>query len=123
MKAMASIIMAMAAGFFFTAFAQAVQDIPFSGSLGNPAVYEQLQPGPKGGAKLRWIRQGVDTGKYKRYMVDSVVFFLAENADYKDIDPQDMKELCDLFNKEIAAAFQGKHEIVFQPGPDGGVYR
>lgn len=118
MKTMARIIMAVAAGLFFTTFAQAAQDIPFSGFLGNQAIYGQLQPGPKGGAKLRWIRQGVDTGKYKRYMVDSVVFFLAENADYKGIDPQEMKELCDLFNKEIAAAFQGKHEIVSQPGPD-----
>ncbi|HPB15469.1 MAG TPA: DUF3313 domain-containing protein [Smithellaceae bacterium] len=118
MKATAKMIVAVAAGLLFTASAQAAQDIPFSGFLGNPAVYEQLQPGPKGGAKLRWVKQGVDAGKYKRFMVDSAVFFLAENADYKGIDPQEMKELCDLFNKEIAAAFQGKHEIVSQPGPD-----
>ena len=45
MKATARMITAVAAGFLFTSFAQAAQDIPFSGFLGNPAVYEQLQPG------------------------------------------------------------------------------
>ncbi|MDD3250047.1 MAG: hypothetical protein PHF23_06765 [Smithellaceae bacterium] len=108
--------MAVAAGFFFTAFAQAAQDIPFSGFLGNPA--------PKAGRNCVGSGRGsIPANTNATWLVDSVVFFLAENADYKGIDPQDMKELCDLFNKEIAAAFQGKHEIVFQPGPDGGVYR
>ena len=36
MKATAKIIMAVAAGLLFTAYAQAAQDIPFSGFLGKP---------------------------------------------------------------------------------------
>lgn len=51
-------------------------------------------------------------------MVDSVIFFLADNADYKGIDPQEMKELSDAFNKEIAAALKNKYPIVAEPGPD-----
>ena len=102
----------------FSMSAEAAQDIPFSGFFGNPSIYDQLQPGPKDGAKLRWIKSGVDPTKYQKFMVDSVIFFLADNADYKGIDPQEMKELCDAFNKEIAAALKNKYPIVAEPGPD-----
>ena len=51
-------------------------------------------------------------------MVDSVVFFLADESDYKGIDPQEMKELADAFNRELAAAFKDKWPIVAEPGPD-----
>ena len=91
---------------------------PFSGFLGNPSAYDLLKPGPEGGIKLRWIKPGVDPGKYNKYMVDSVVFFLADKAAYKGIDPQEMKELADEFNKAIVAAFKDKWPIVAEPGPD-----
>lgn len=111
-------MMIVALGLVFTTFAEAAQDIPFSGFFGNQTVYEQLQPGPKGGAKLRWVNKEVDSKKYNKFMVDSVIFFLDNNADYKGIDPQEMKELSDNFNKEIVAAFHNKYQIVAEPGPD-----
>ncbi|MCK9197199.1 MAG: DUF3313 domain-containing protein [Syntrophales bacterium] len=118
MKVLQRIMMIVALGLLLTTFAEAAQDIPFSGFFGNQTIYEQLQPGPKGGAKLRWVKQGVDANKYNKYMVDSVIFFLANNADYKGIDPQEMKELSDNFNKEIVAAFNNKYQIVAEPGPN-----
>jgi hypothetical protein len=118
MKFLQRTMMIVALGLAFTTFAEAAQDIPFSGFFGNQTVYEQLQPGPKSGAKLRWVKQGVDAKKYNKFMVDSVIFFLANNADYKGIDPQEMKELSDIFNKEIVAAFNNKYQIVAEPGPD-----
>ena len=93
-------------------------DIQYSGFFGNPSVYDLLKPGPEGGAKLRWMKDGVDPKKYNRFMVDSVVFYLADKSDYKGIDPQEMKELADAFNKEIVAAFKDKYPIVAEPGPD-----
>jgi hypothetical protein len=93
-------------------------DIPFSGFFGNQAVYEQLTPGDDDQAKLRWVNKGAEPKKYNKYMVDSVIFFLADNADYKGIDPQEMKDMADAFNKELVAAFKGKYPIVAEPGPD-----
>ena len=93
-------------------------EIKYSGFFGNPSVYDLLKPGPEGGAKLRWIKVGVDPKKYDTFMLDSVVFYLSDQSDYKGIDPQEMKELADAFNKEIVAAFKDKYPIVADPGPN-----
>jgi len=118
MKVLRAIMITAAVILTFSWSVEAAQEIPFSGFFGNPSIYDQLQPGPKDGAKLRWLKPGVDPNKYQKFMVDSVIFFLADNADYKGIDPQEMKELSDAFNKEIAAALKNKYPIVAEPGPD-----
>lgn len=111
------IMLSVALGVVLTAsMAFAADDFTRSGFLGNPSVYDLLQPVEGGGA--RWLKPGVDFKKYNRFMVDSVVFFLADKADYKGIDPQEMKELCDEFNKALVAAFKDKLPIVSEPGPD-----
>ena len=117
MKKAARIMLTVAIGLVFTlSTAFAADDFTRSGFLGNPSIYDLLKPGPEGGH--RWLKPGVDLKKYNKFMVDSVVFFLADKADYKGIDPQEMKELCDEFNKALVAAFKDKLPIVAEPGPD-----
>jgi len=122
MKAVAGMMIAVGIVFALTASA-AFADIQYSGFFGNPSVYDLLKPGPEGGAKLRWMKDGVDPKKYDKFMVDSVIFYLADKSDYKGIDPQEMKELADEFNREIVAAFKGKYPIVAEPGPNVGRIR
>ncbi len=90
----------------------------FSGFLDG--YYDKLQPGPKDGVKQRWLKPGTDFTRYNWIMLDSVVFFLAEDS-YKGIDPQDLKELADGLNKEVVAVFPNRSKFVAQPGP--GVVR
>jgi hypothetical protein len=118
MKKAVRMILAVGIGIAFTVSTAFAADIQFSGFLGNPSVYSLLKPGPEGGSKLRWLKGGVDPKKYDKFMVDSVIFYLSDQADYKGIDPQEMKELADLFNKELVAAFKDKWRIVAEPGPD-----
>lgn len=80
--------------------------------------YEKLGPGPKEGAELRWLKPGVDFGKYTKVMIDSVIFYLAADSEHKGIDGNEMKELTDAFNLEIANAFKDKYPIVSESGPD-----
>jgi len=80
--------------------------------------YDLLQPGPKDGVKKRWLKPGVNYHKYKKVMLDSVVFYLAKNSDYQGIDPQAMKDLADKFNKTVVDAIKDKTPIVSEPGPD-----
>jgi hypothetical protein len=80
--------------------------------------YKDLQPGPEGGAKMRWLKPGVDFGKYNKVMLDSVVFFLAQDSEYKGINAQDMKELADGCDQQVVDALKGTYPIVAEPGPD-----
>ena len=118
MKTAVSVILAVVIGVVFSISTAFAGDPPFSGFLGDESIYQQLTPGPEGGAKLRWLKPGVDFKQYNKFMVDSVIFFLADNAESKGIDPQEMKELADSFNNEIVAAFKDKYPIVAEPGPD-----
>jgi hypothetical protein len=88
----------------------------YSGFLGEYSA--NLQPGPEGGAKMRWLKPGVDFSKYNKLMVDSVIFYFAEDSEDKGINAEEMKELMDTFNQEIVNALKGKYPIVAEPGPD-----
>lgn len=118
MKAMTKVLLAIGVGIALAASVAFAEETQFSGFLGDPGVYKRLVPGPEGGAKLRWIKPGVDFSRYSKFMVDSVIFYLAEDSEYKGIDPQEMKELADSCNKEIVDALKYKYTIVSEPGPD-----
>jgi len=118
MKQAARLILAVVIGVVISASTGFAADVQYSGFFGNQSIYDLLKPGPEGGAKLRWIKDGVDPNKYDKFMVDSVIFYLADKSDYKGIDPQEMKELADEFNKQIVAAMKDKYPIVAEPAPD-----
>jgi hypothetical protein len=87
-----------------------------TGFLGE--YYKNLKPGPKEGVKYRWVKPGVDFTKYKKIMIDNVVFYFAPDSEDKGIDPEVMKELADTFNQELLDAIKDKSAIVAAPGPD-----
>ncbi len=86
------------------------------GFLGAYAA--KLEPGPKDGAKMRWLKPGVDWAKYDKVMLDSVVFFFADDSQYKGIEPNALKELADGFDKQFVETLKGSYPIVAEPGPD-----
>jgi hypothetical protein len=79
---------------------------------------KELKPGPKGGANLRWLKEGADFSKYNKVMLDSVVFALAGDSESKVIDPEAMKELGDKCNLALINAIKEKYPVVAEPGPD-----
>lgn len=79
---------------------------------------ENLEPGPKGGVKERWIKPGVNLAKYNKIMLDSVIFYFADESEYKGIDPVEMKELADACNKEMVNVLNPAYPMVAEPGPD-----
>jgi hypothetical protein len=111
-----TVVLAIAIGFALMGSIGLAAEPKYSGFLGDN--YKNLEPGPEGGAKMRWMKPGVMFGKYNKFMVDSVIFFLADDSEYKGIDPNEVKELADGFNQAIVAAFKDKYPIVAEPGPD-----
>jgi putative nucleotidyltransferase with HDIG domain len=77
-----------------------------------------LEPGPPGGAKLRWLKPGIDFTAYKRLMLDRVVFFFDADSAYKGMDPAELKQLADGFHRRIADALAGAYPVVKTPAPD-----
>jgi hypothetical protein len=67
---------------------------------------------------MRWLKPGVDFSKYNKIMLDSVIFFFADDSESKGIDPQEMKELADGCNQQFANVLKGTYPIVSEPGPD-----
>lgn len=78
---------------------------------------KNLQPGPKGGAKERWLKPGVDFAKYNKLIIEHVIFFLDEDS-YKGIDSSELNELAEKFDLAIVDALKGSYPIVTEPGPD-----
>ena len=90
---------------------------PNTGFLG--AYYQKLTPAPKNGvATLRWLKPGVDFTKYKKVMVDYIVFALAEDSEYKAISGNEMKELGDAASLSLVNTVNKRHPVVSEPGPD-----
>jgi hypothetical protein len=80
--------------------------------------YSKLEPGPEGGAKMRWFKPGVDFGKYDKIMLDSIIFFFADDSENKGIDAYEMKELADKCNRQVFDVLNDTYPIVAEPGPD-----
>lgn len=80
--------------------------------------YDKLEPGPEDGAKLRWIKQDADWGRYNYVMIDSVVFFFDDASEYKGIDADDLKELADTFNQTLVDTLKDSYPVKTEPGID-----
>lgn len=86
------------------------------GFLGD--YYKNLELGPEGGAKLRWLNPGADFTKYKKVMLDSIIFFFSDDSEYKGMDPQQLKELADNFNQQLVNTLKETYPIVADAGID-----
>lgn len=86
-----------------------------AGFLENYPVFE---PGPKGGADRVYFKRGANFGAYNKVMMDHVVFYFKDDAEYKGIHADELKELADAFHKAVAEALQGAYPLVDKPGPD-----
>lgn len=81
--------------------------------------YDKLAPAPETAVtKQRWIKPGVDLTRYKKVMVDYVVFSLDESSKYKAISGDEMKELGDAASLALVNAIKKSRPVVAEPGPD-----
>ena len=117
MKTQRTLMLVVVAGLLLCfSTAQARMDVKeYSGFLGD---YSELKPGPKGGAKMAYIKDGVDFSTYDKIMLDQVVFYFSPNAKNKEVDPEQMKELADMFHKALFETLGSDYPLVDQPGPD-----
>lgn len=121
MKTAAKVVMAVVVGFaLVTAIISCAST---SGSKGTGPTFlgdyaKNLQPGPKGGAKERWLKPGVNFAKYNKVILEHVVFFFDETSESKAIDTSELDDLAKLCDLALVNALKGSYPIVTEPGPD-----
>lgn len=77
--------------------------------------YPKFDKGP-GSIDQRYLKPGVDFSKYKKVMLDEVVFFFNTDSDYKGIHPTEIKKLSDTFNEVYVKELGDR--LTDTPGPD-----
>jgi len=86
----------------------------YTGFLGD---YPEFQPGREG-FDLVYIKKGVDPSKYKKIMMDQVVFYISELAKDKGIRPEEIKQLADQFYAAFIGELGDRYRFTDKPGPD-----
>lgn len=103
------------ASLMVTSIAACAKQVRYSGFLSS---YSGLEKGPKGGADLVYAKEGVFFKKYKKIMMDQVVFYFSEDSEDKGIQPEEMKALADEFHKKFAEVVGTDYPFTDTPGPD-----
>ena len=88
-----------------------------SGFLGDAATYAKLAPSQRA-LDETWTSPDADLKKYKRVMLDEVVFYLNEEAENKAIAPDEIKELADAFHEAFIKELNPSYPIVAEAAPD-----
>ncbi|MBZ4192760.1 MAG: DUF3313 domain-containing protein [Candidatus Contendobacter sp.] len=111
-----------------TLLAAACATDPASQQPSGPAAYaeyltypDRLQPVPGNDGAYRWIDPSAKLSRYNQILLEPIRIQLASNADYKAIDPSELKTLTDYFQQSIVKALGKTYPVVAKPGP--GVMR
>ena len=82
---------------------------------------DRLQPAPDDPGAYRWIDPTANLGRYNQVLLERIQVQLASDAEYKAIDPAELKTLVDYFHQAIVKALGDAYPVVNRPGP--GVLR
>ncbi len=111
-----------------TIFLTACASGPTSEQTPGPAAYaafltypDRLQSVPGDEGAYRWIAPDANLGRYNKVLLDPIQVQLASDAEYKAIDPGQLKTLVDGFQQAIVKALGDAYPVVTRPGP--GVLR
>jgi hypothetical protein len=75
---------------------------------------------PEGGDSEAFVYRDpkADPARYKKLLIDRIKIWFKDDAEYKGIDPAELKEIADYFHGAIAKAVSDAYPLVEEPGPD-----
>ncbi|HXX53161.1 MAG TPA: DUF3313 domain-containing protein [Thermodesulfovibrionales bacterium] len=95
-----------------TATTQAYKD---SGFLPD---YTRLKPLAGGDGAEVWREPDAELKKYDKVLLERILVWYKDNADFKGIDPVTLKGLVDYFHDAITKELGSAYPVVNEPGPD-----
>lgn len=81
----------------------------------------QMQPKQDTPDTLIYKREGVDGKKFVRFIIEPVVIYQGDDANFGSVSKKDIRTVADFMKSEFERVLQGKYQIVDVPGP--GVLR
>ena len=85
------------------------------------STYDGLKQSDEYMVEYAFINENVDFKSYDKIILDYVVFFVKDDAEYKGLQANEMQQLAEAFHKSIIKALSDKYQFVSEPGP--GVMR
>ena len=85
------------------------------------STYDGLKQSDEYMVEYAFINENVDFKSYDKIILDYVVFFAKDDAEYKGLQANEMQQLAEAFHKSIIKALSDKYQFVSGPGP--GVMR
>jgi len=80
--------------------------------------YSQLKPEAEGSKAMKYVNPQADMTKYKKILIERIIVWLKDDAEYKGIDPDAMKAMTDYFHEAIVRELGSDYPVVTEPGPD-----
>lgn len=122
MKTVPKILLVMMIGFALMVATGCAtgQKMPRSGFLTDYSLIKQGDP-MMGKSDWIYVNESAVWGDYDKIMLDHVVFYFKEEADYKGIHPDELAELSEAFHLAVIEALSGVYTFTDKPGP--GVMR
>ena len=94
------------------------EEMPRSGFL---TTYDGLKQADEYMVEWAFINERADFSGYDKIILDYVVFFVKEDAEYKGLQLTELQQLADTFHESIIEALSERYQFVSKPGP--GVMR
>ncbi len=80
--------------------------------------YSKLKTGQGDQALKRYVDPDVDFSKYRKVMIDKVIFYFQGDSKEIGINPDELKMLADYFERSLVEKLQDAYPVVTIPGPD-----
>jgi len=80
--------------------------------------YSKLQAGKKDQALKRYVDTTVDFSKYKKVIIDKVIFYFKPDSRPIGVNPEELEMLANSFEKALIDSLKDKYPVVTKPGPD-----
>lgn len=80
--------------------------------------YSQLKPESQDSNALICMNPQADAKKYNKFILERIIVWLKDDAEYKGIDPDAFKAMTDYFHEALARELGSDYPLVTEPGPD-----
>ena len=80
--------------------------------------YSHLQPEAEGSKTMIYMNPQADNKKYKKFLIERIIVWLKDDAEYKGIDPDAFKAMTDYFREALVRELGSEYPVVTEPGPD-----